>query len=322
MSFIKRGVTILSQSAIFILVFNISCNMQEKGSGSSNQSVKVEKQDPVLSKGQPVLSKQAIKDSVEMVCFEGGKIQVGRDTGLTRHQPAHVVEVSAFCLDKHPVTVAQFRKFVTTTGYITEAEKFGDAGVWNADKRAWELVKGANWEYPLGSGKPKAKDNHPVTQVSWGDARAYATWTGKRLPTEHEWEYAASNGKSLSYPWGNQAYPSGEFKANTWQGTIHDEQTGDGYLYTSPVGVYGEHESGLMDMAGNVWEWCSNTYKAYPGGYVNMAVNPNTKVIKGGAFTFDQAGEESFATYFRGFNTVETSLFNMGFRCARDHELE
>ncbi len=257
-----------------------------------------------------------------MVFFDGGEIMIGNDHGLPAEAPAHQKQIDAFYLDKHPVTVQEFRVFIEATGYQTDAEKFGDAGVFLFDKNKWSLVKGANWEYPQGPDKPKAKANHPVTQVSWRDAKAYCEWAGKRLPTEYEWEYAARNGQSDApkYSWGNKVFDGESFHANVWQGDIDEKQGADGYVLTSPVGHYGTLPSGLTDMGGNVWEWSANVYKPYPGSNARFRTNPEMRTIRGGSFFYDEAGEDSYSVTFRGYNSVETSLFNTGFRCAADPE--
>ncbi|WP_062542157.1 formylglycine-generating enzyme family protein [Rufibacter tibetensis] len=225
------------------------------------------------------------------------------------------VELEGFLLDQHPVTVAEFRTFIQKTGYKTDAEKFGDAGVFDPEKKTWTLVAGANWEYPLGKGTAKAEDNHPVTQVSWNDAVAYCKWAGKRLPTEYEWEYAArSNGKNNTrYSWGNKLVENNQFKSNVWQGSFPGNNTGeDGYPYTAPVGIFGKTGHGLTDMGGNVWQWTSEAFMEE--GQPQM---PDVMLLKGGSFMCDSTFCHNYQINGRTSSSRETALFHTGFRCAK-----
>ena len=280
---------------------------------SCNQKPKVEKQKEI----ETIVEVTKAKDTKNMVFFQAGVFKIGNDAGLPNEAPSHEVTLNAFYIDRSPVTVREFREFIKSTGFRTEAEKFGDAGVFDLKKQQWELKKGATWEYPFGNSE-KAKDDHPVTQVSWNDARAYARWAGKRLPTEAEWEVAARSGEysSQKFSWGDQVVINGRYMANVWQGEFSDSKTEDGYLYTSPVGAFGENKAGLTDMGGNVWNWCIDVYVAYPGSKHPVQRDETVRVIRGGSFFFDENGENSFSVSGRGFNSSETSLFNTGFRCA------
>ena len=297
------------------LVFSFSCRQPSTGE-------KVEDRED--QKAGPVPSAGVLPDSLPepegMVLFRGGQIVMGSESPLPNQGPPFERFVEPFYLDVHPVTVGAFRKFILETGFRTEADKFGNAGVFDLAAGQWSLVDGANWENPFGRGREKAANDHPVTQVSWNDAVAYCLWAGKRLPTEAEWESAARNGENTGdrFPWGNELNPAGKFMANHWQGNMTDPQGADGFVYTSAVGYYGYTPSGLTDMSGNVWEWCADTFRPYPGsrGYFN--VSEETKTIRGGSFFYDAAGEESLTVWYRAGNTTETSLFNMGFRCARN----
>ncbi len=229
------------------------------------------------------------------------------------------IQVDSFYIDNAPVTVAAFRKFVQATNFKTEAEKFGDAGVFLIEEKVWELVKGANWEYPMGTNQSKAEDVHPVTQVSWNDAVAYCQWAGKRLPTKLEWELAATNGATTNtqYPWGNDIKNGKEYNANVWQGIFpHVNKVEDGYQYTSPIGIYGATPIGLYDMAGNVWEWTSDWH--LPKG-INLAAfvpdSTSQKILKGGSFLCEPNWCHGYTYFGQTTNTVETSLFHIGFRC-------
>ncbi|MGB2128348.1 MAG: formylglycine-generating enzyme family protein [Flavicella sp.] len=257
-------------------------------------------------------------DTSNMSFFEGGSILIGSDTGAANELPKFETTVAPFYLDKNLVSVADFRAFVTATGYRTEAENFGDSGVFDFKEERWNLIKGVTWEYPLGETNPKAKDNHPVTHVSWNDAKAYAAWAGKRLPTEYEWEFAAKNGKNNRYPWGENPMLNGRHMANVWQGNkIQNAKVLDGFKLTSPIGHYGKTPAGLTDMSGNVWQWCEDVYASYPGNPNPERAVPNVRVTRGGSFMFDGALEKSFTTTFRSKNSIDTSLFNTGFRCAK-----
>ncbi|MCX6326790.1 MAG: formylglycine-generating enzyme family protein [Bacteroidia bacterium] len=268
----------------------------------------------------PDVSEVAAPDTIRaMIYFPGGKIQIGSQR-LPNESPVFDTLINSFCLDKNLVTVEQFRKFVKETGYITDAQNFGDAGVYNIPSGQWILLPGANWKFPMGPGQPEASDNHPVTQVSWNDAVAYCNWAGLRLPTEAEWEYAARNGKNSSdpYSWGKSIIENGKYKANVWQGEQSAPQGNDGFVNTSPVGSFGITQAGLTDMGGNVWQWCSDVFRLYKGNTQPNYYDSNTRVIRGGSFFFDQAAEHSYTVSFRGSNSVETSLFNIGFRCAKN----
>jgi sulfatase modifying factor 1 len=272
----------------------------------------------------PVTDKTSVNTNVAdtiraMIYFPGGKIRLGSQR-MPNESPEFDTLIKPFYIDKFLVTVKQFREFVSATNFVTDAEKFGDAGVCEISSGNWSLIIGASWQYPMGPGRPKAEDNYPVTQVSWNDATAYCDWAGLRLPTEAEWEFAARNGKNSDdlYSWGNALIENKQYKANVWQGGQFDAQFTDGFAYTSPVGFFGSTSSGLTDMGGNVWQWSSDSYRLYRGNKQPFSYDKDTKVIRGGSFLFDQAEELSYTVSFRGSNTSETSLFNMGFRCAKD----
>jgi len=309
------------------LVLTASCvsDSGKKRVNSSKESViKKEKQVVKTSKSETTSRITSSKpgDTKGMVYFPGGKIKIGTYSGRDYEKPVFETTVQPFWLDKNLVTVKQFRKFIEETGYKTDADNFGNSLVFNFKTGQWDFVDGANWEYPFGRDKKPAKDNHPVTQVSYHDAKAYAEWAGKRLPTEIEWEYAARNGKNTgqNYPWGNDLVVNGKYMANVWQGPLQpDPEVKDGFLYTSPVGYYGETPAGLTDMSGNVWQWTDSYFLPYPGSQFEGRAGPdeNSRVIRGGSFMYDEYGPLSNSVWFRSMNTIETSLFNMGFRCAK-----
>lgn len=289
---------------------------------SSNPGGKSQSKNEKIGSEEVKVTTKSTNDS-EMVYFKGGTFMMGSSSGTPQEQPVHQVEVRSFRIEKYPVTVKEFRRFVEATGYQTDADKFGDSGVFDFKASSWVLVRGANWQYPLGKDSTPAEDNHPVTHVSWNDATAYSAWVGKRLPTEAEWEYAARcGGKNNSrFSWGGKLIINGKYLANVWQGNdLSAKQGADGFVRTSPVGSFGETPCGLADMGGNVWNWCMDTYKPYPGSNIPDQNNSELKVIRGGSFFFDQNGENSYSTTGRGSNTKETSLFNTGFRCAENAE--
>lgn len=257
-----------------------------------------------------------------MVYVPGGVTRIGSEDGLPHEQPVFEAEVEPFFLDAHPVTVAEFRAFVESTGHVTDAERFGDAGVLDLDTGAWRLVSGATWHHPLGPDGPEAPADHPVTQVSWHDAVAYAEWAGKRLPTEVEWEHAARAGRDARrpYAWGDSLVENGQHRANTWQGVFPAYNTGeDGHLLTSLVGAFGRTELGLMDMGGNVWEWTADWFRSYAERGRPFTPTPESeKAQRGGSFLCHASYCHGYRVSARSHSTPETSLFNVGFRCARD----
>lgn len=216
-------------------------------------------------------------------------------------------------------TVAEFDAFVKSTGYITEADRYGDAGIFDASLQAFVSVRGANYQYPFGKDKPAAPSDHPVTQVSWNDAVAYAKWRGKRLPTRQDWEDGTRSGSPnpAHYSWGNSLVENGKFKANTWQGSFPFHNTAeDGYAYTSPVGAFGTNPIGLTDMGGNVWQWCSDTVEPPP--HERMVDPASRRVLKGGSYLCDPTVCHGYKIIGLSSSTPESSMAHIGFRCAKD----
>lgn len=260
-----------------------------------------------------------------MAFIPGGWVDVGAYDGLPREKPVTAKRVRGFFMDITPVTVGQFREFVKATGYVTQAENFGDAAVFDQSQLTWVLRKGANWQFPHGAGTEPAPDDHPVTQVSWNDAVAYCKWAGKRLPTEQEWEHAARDGANERepYPWGTTLVVDGAFKANTWNGHFPTHNTvSDGFEFTSPVGSFGETKLGLQDISGNVWEWCQNWYLPHNVSQEGYEPTPESeKVMRGGSFMCEPGYCHGYRVSGRSGSTPETALFHVGFRCVQDVKL-
>ena len=253
-----------------------------------------------------------------MTWFEGGQITIGTLDGLPNEGPPFTADVDPFYMSIHPVTVAEYRNFVEDTGYLTEAESFGNSAVLGRDG-SWNLLELANWQYPRGPEGGPANDTHPVTHVSWNDAVAYADWAGKRLPTEIEWEFAAKGGHDSDnrYSWGDDLVVDGEFRANVWQGNFPlENRVDDGFEYTSPVGAFGSTASGLSDMGGNVWEWTADSYRLYDGNRMPFQYNPDIKVIRGGSFLCEANVCHGYRVTARQTNSRESAAFHMGFRTA------
>lgn len=295
----------------------------------------------------------------EMTWIPGGTFAMGTaDPAFPDAGPVHEVTLSGFWMDAHEVTNAAFAKFVQATGYVTVAERPLDPGDFPgvpADKLVpgsgvfvpparpvpldnplqwWQYAPGASWRRPQGQGSAvKAQPNDPVVHVSYEDALAYATWAGKRLPTEAEWEYAAQGGKEPQrFYWGNEMKPEGRWSANIYQGHFPDRNTGeDGYLGTAPVKSYPPNPYGLYDMEGNVWEWCSDYYR--PNYYRQSAgVNPKgpdssydpdepgavKRVQRGGSFLCSDEYCTRYRAGSRGKGEVSSGSGNLGFRCVKD----
>lgn len=229
----------------------------------------------------------------DMVWVPGGSFRMGSDRFYPEERPVRRVEVDGFWMDEHLVTVAEFRRFVKATGYVTVAERPPDPTEYpDADPsllhpgslvfhpppgpvnlreptRWWRYIPGANWRHPRGPVSTlDGLDRHPVTHVAAEDAGAYAAWAGKELPTEAEWEFAARGGlDGTVFTWGDDPEPGGKVMANTWRGEFpwQDLKTGRWHR-TTPVKSFPPNGYGLYDMAGNAWEWTSDYFVARPAG--------------------------------------------------------
>ena len=259
-----------------------------------------------------------------MVYVPGGYTQIGSETGLDQEKPVFWTRVKPFLMDQHEVTVGQFREFIKATGFQTEAEKFGDAGVFDDKIKEWDLVKETNWQYPYGPAAGPAPDNMPVTQVSWNDAQAYAKWAGKRLPHEIEWEHAARNATNSQtlYPFGNDIVVSNKPRANIWNGHFPDyDAVTDGFHHAAPVGTFGLSPLGLADLTGNVWEWCDDPKVSYQDvlNQTPIRITEQTeRVQRGGSFLCEPGWCHGYRVSGRSGSTAETSLMHVGFRCVKD----
>jgi|TARA_B110000438_G_scaffold290684_1_gene326727 formylglycine-generating enzyme required for sulfatase activity len=315
---------------------------------------------------------QAKKSTQNMVLIPGGEYLMGSENpeAYPNEKPIHKVKVDSFLMDKYEVTNSQFEEFIKATGYITTAEKkinwdeikkqlprgsskppdsilapgslifkeikystkLNDESAW------WKWKQGVSWKKPYG--EDSSIENimdHPVVHVSWDDAVAYANWIEKRLPTEAEWEWAAKGGKKNAiYPWGIEPINKIPMKANFWQGHFPYQNTlKDGYEFTSAVGSFPSNDYGLFDMAGNVWEWCSdfyniNTYTSdkNKGTCINpegpeisfdpMEPSSIKKVIRGGSFLCNDSYCSGYRITRRMSSSYDTGLMHTGFRCVKN----
>ena len=312
-----------------------------------------------------------------MVWIPGGEFTMGT-TDPTREvcggpdtmddaRPLHRVYVDGFWMDSTEVTNEAFARFVAATGYVTECERKPraedypgvpaeklvagsvvftppDHAVPLTDALAWwRYVPGADWRHPEGpASNLKDREKHPVVHVSYADAEAYAKWAGKRLPTEAEWEFAARGGrKGERYPWGDELQPGGRWMANIWEGTFPQQNSrADGFERSAPAGKFPPNPYGLYDMAGNVWEWCSDWYRpdAYElavrvaaGGVVRNPPGPARsasfdpaepgqpkRVQRGGSFLCTDQYCTRYMTGSRGKGAPDTGVNHSGFRCVQD----
>jgi formylglycine-generating enzyme required for sulfatase activity len=307
-----------------------------------------------------------------MVWIRGGEFSMGADctneavcgiSSVTRDsQPIHRVCVDGFWIDKTEVTNDEFEKFVKATKYITVAERtptaaeFPTAPPENLVAGAvvftppdhpvlldnhyqwWSYIKGANWRHPLGPDSDlKGKGNYPVVQIAYEDAVAFAKWAGKRMPTEAEFEFAARGGLvGKLYAWGDELKPGGKWMANIFQGHFPDKDTGeDGFVGIAPVAQFPANGYGLYDMAGNVWEWCSDWYRpdyyaqlAKAGGVARNPQGPDAsfdptepnqpkRVMRGGSFLCTDQYCTRYMVGARGKGEISTGCNHLGFRCVR-----
>jgi formylglycine-generating enzyme len=279
-----------------------------------------------------------------MMRIPGGEFAMGSEGFYPEERPVRRVVVEGFWIDEHPVTVAEFRRFVKATGHVTVAERPLDPDDYpGAEPSAlvpgalvfrrsrgpvdlrdfrnwWSYVPGATWERPEGPASDTyTRGRHPVTQVAFEDAQAYAAWAGKELPTEAEWEYAARGGlEGAVFAWGDEYTPR---MANTWQGEFPWQNLmEDGYAGTSPVGAFPANGYGLYDVTGNVWEWTCD--EASVNGSARPCCAPTEagehiprRVIKGGSHLCAPNYCLRYRPAARQFEAVDTSTGHIGFRC-------
>tara|TARA_B100000900_G_C20550194_1_gene704422 strand:- start:489 stop:1445 length:957 start_codon:yes stop_codon:yes gene_type:complete len=261
-------------------------------------------------------------DTNIMIFVKGGKFIFGNNNGLDREKPEQEVVIQSFLIDKNLVTVEDFRIFVNLRNYTTEAEKFGNAIVYNDSIDMWQLVDGANWEYPLGKNKTITSDNYPVTQVSWNDALAYCEFCDKTLPSEVQWEYAASERgkkKNQLYYWGNDLLLDNNYMCNIWtSGYPNTIGFQDGFKYTSPIGYFEANSLGIFDMAGNVWEWCYNWHLPYEGNLKKFPADLKGRAQRGGSFLCNPNYCHGYRLSARSATSPESSLYHVGFRCVKN----
>ncbi|MFD2211307.1 formylglycine-generating enzyme family protein [Virgibacillus halophilus] len=283
--------------------------------------------------------------SEETIYLPGGSFLMGTDDmeGFPSdgEGPVRNVRISPFYIDRTTVTNSEFMTFIESTGYQTDAEKFGWSFVFApfiaseeikqqapspSETPWWLAVTEAYWKQPEGKGSDIAERmDHPVVHISWNDATAYCDWAGKRLPTESEWEFAARGGLiQKRYPWGDELAPGGIHQCNIWQGEFPYKNTmDDGYAGTAPAGHFQPNGFGLYQMAGNVWEWCKDWFTVRAderGGTVNPTgpVTGQEKVIRGGSYLCHHSYCNRYRVAARSRNTADSSSGNMGFRCAAD----
>lgn len=295
----------------------------------------------------------------DMVWIPGGTFQMGSDDYYPEEAPARPASVDGFWIDARPVTTAQFRRFVKATGYVTVAERPPDPALYpGAPPEAlvpgssvfvppthpvdlrnaynwWAFIAGADWRHPDGPGSTvNGRDRHPVVHVAYDDVTAFASWAGKTLPTEAEWEFAARGGlDGAEYAWGDTFTVKGRQMANTWQGDFpYQNELLDGFPRTSPVGSFPPNGYGLWDMIGNVWEWTTDWYTAHHPVVASCCSvaqprnpteidpeNPHPeiprRVLKGGSHLCAPNYCQRYRPAARMPQSIDTGTSHLGFRC-------
>jgi formylglycine-generating enzyme len=312
-------------------------------------AMRTERQQPTAAPGPP--------PHKDMAWVPGGTFLMGSENFYPEERPVHRAAVDGFWVDRHPVTNAEFRRFVKATGHMTVAERpLEQADYPDADpallvpgalvfrrtlgpvdlrdfRNWWAWVPGACWRHPEGPGSTlHGRERHPVVQVAYQDAAAYAAWAGKALPTETEWELAARGGlDGKVFCWGDEFAPKGRMMANTWQGEFPWQNLLlDRYEGTSPVGTFPPNGYGLHDMAGNVWEWTTDYFApSHPDEAARpccVPTNPQVtapvleeriprRVIKGGSHLCAPSYCLRYRPAARQGEAVDTATGHLGFRC-------
>ena len=286
----------------------------------------------------------------ELVALDGGSFRMGSTRFYPEEAPVHTVTVAPYAIERHPVTNAQFASFVADTGYRTVAELAPDPALYPGAapqdlvpgalvfrptagpvdltdwRQWWEWVPGADWRHPSGLGSSvDDKPDHPVVQVCYADAAAYARWAGRRLPSEAEWEFAARAGSTAVYAWGDEAVPGGALMANTWQGAFPYRNDGAlGWAGTSPVGTFPANAYGLVDMIGNVWEWTTTRFAGHhvldaPVNSCCPQAGPDpavTQALKGGSHLCAPEYCHRYRPSARSPQSQDSATTHIGFRCA------
>lgn len=289
---------------------------------------------PVPAQSAPLSTPTAVEghgagegSAAEMVRLPGGSFLMGSDDDsfpADGEGPVRETTLSPFWIDRYAVTNAAFATFIDATGYRTEAERFGWSFVFygllpqgfpptRGVEQApwWRQVHGADWAHPEGpQSTVDTRPDHPVVHVSWHDAVAYATWLGKRLPTEAEWEYAARGGlEGKRYPWGDRLTPDKRHRCNIWQGTFPTNNTAkDGFYGTAPVAAFEPNGYGLFNTVGNTWEWCADPWSP----------DAHAKVVRGGSYLCHASYCNRYRVAARTQNTPDSTLGHTGFRLVRD----
>ncbi|MCC6389124.1 MAG: formylglycine-generating enzyme family protein [Bryobacterales bacterium] len=300
------------------------------------QSRSASEQRPIIRSGS----------TVDMVKLDGERFFMGTEDKegfpADGEGPVREVTLAPFLIDKYPVTNQQFSEFVQAAGYRSEAEAFGWSFVFQGhipreryqqlvDRTApgirwWCKVLGACWKHPEGPDSSIAtRLHHPVVHMSWNDAAAYAAWSGKRLPTEAEWEYAARGGlEQKTFPWGDELTPGGRHLCNIWQGEFPIiDLAEDGYSAPCPVDAFPPNGYGLYTITGNAWEWCNDWFD--PAYHITATrANPvgppsgSRRLMKGGSYLCHRSYCNRYRVAARTSNTPDSATTNISFRCVRD----